>query len=211
MILARLLVVVALAAACTPSSTTARLPAEITPDADGRAGVVLDPPVERPHTDLVATDGTPFDLAQATRGRPALVFMGYTSCPDICPVHLAAIARALDETGLRAGRDLDVVFITADPDRDSAEVVRDFLDNFDRDFLGAVGSSEQVAQAARALGLPEPVLEGDPDSGEFYTVGHGGQVLAFGADGPARLAYPFGVRTSHWVADLPRLVEGTLT
>ncbi|WP_370328469.1 SCO family protein [Euzebya sp.] len=198
-------------AACTPSSTTAQLPQPIDTAGTGLARQALAEPVPRPHTDLVGTDGEPFDLAEATAGKPALVFMGYTSCPDICPVHMAAIARALDETGLRAGRDLDVVFISVDPDRDSPEVLRTFLDAFDPGFTGATGSREALDALADDLGLPQAVLEGDPDSGEYYTVGHPGQVLAFGPDGPAEFQYPFGVRTSHWIADLPDLVEGTLT
>lgn len=199
-----------LLAGCAPTSTTAQLPQQVDADADGVVGVPLPAPVPRPHTDLLDTQGEPFDLAEATAGRPLLLFMGYTSCPDICPVHLSAIARALDRTGLRAGDDLEVVFVTADPGRDTPSVIRDFLDAFDGRFLGATGTTEQIARLADDLGLPPPVLEGDPDSGEFYTVGHPGQVLAFTAEGPAMLEYPFGVRTSHWVAELPRFVDGTL-
>lgn len=148
------LVLALLVTGCSPSSTTARLPTSLEVGDDGLVAVPLAQPLDRPHTDLVGTDGRPFDLAEATAGHPALVFMGYTNCPDICPVHMAAVARSLDQVGLRAG------------------------DNFDTAFLGATGTADQLASTAQQLGLPV-VSAMDPDADGAYTVNHPGQIIAF--------------------------------
>ena len=194
------------AGACQPTSSTAgaRLPASV--EQPARA-VALDGEIPRPSTDLIDTDGAPFDLASATAGRPALVMLGYTSCPDICPVHLSTIARALDELGLRAGRDLDVVFVGVDPSRDTPARIEEFIDHFDPDFLGATGDAAQLAALADDLGLPRPIAE-DPGDGTWYPVEHPAQVMVFGPDGPAEAQVPFGARAGLWVDLLPALIGG---
>lgn len=171
------------------------------------AGTVLDEPVEKPPIVLTDTAGQPFDLRAETDGRVALLFFGYVNCPDICPTHLANVARAFDELPREVSGNVDMVFVTVDPERDRPEVIRDFLDRFDRRFVGLYGTPDEIVEAQQQAGLAVAApdrLEGDRE----YRVSHAGQVLAFGPDGVARLAYPFGTRQSDWVRDLPRLVEG---
>ncbi len=176
------------------------------PEATGFHGAVLAEPIPRPDFVLTDTDGQPFDFAEETAGEPTLLYVGYTSCPDICPAHLAQIAGAMEEAGLDTG-DLRVVFVTADPARDDAERLARYLAAFDEGFTGLTGTPEEVDAALAALGQPAAEVFGERPDGS-YEVTHPSQVLAFGADDTARLVFPFGTSREGWVADLPRLVAG---
>jgi protein SCO1/2 len=165
-------------------------------------GRVLDPAPARPSTDLVDTSGEPFDLAIDTRGELTLVFFGYTNCPDICSIQMATLKQALDRVEVPAR----VVFITTDPDRDTPERLREWLDSFDRSFVGATGSAEAIARAQQDMGVTVAVANRD-ESGVDYTVGHSSAVYVFTPDDQAHLAYPAGTRQEDWVEDLPRVAD----
>jgi protein SCO1/2 len=179
-------------------------------DADRRAresgfrGVALAEPVPRFDFTLTDTEGRPFRFVDETKGFVTLLFFGYTHCPDICPVHMANIASVLSDLPSPARRAIKTVFVTTDPERDTPDRMREWLAAFDRDFIGLRGDMEQVNEIQRQLKLAPAVKMGEM---EDYAVGHASQVLAFSADGPARLAYPSGTRQADWAHDLPRLVE----
>ncbi|MDX1624063.1 MAG: SCO family protein [Gemmatimonadota bacterium] len=168
-------------------------------------GFEIEAPLAMPPATLVDTRGEPYDLRERTAGRITLLFFGYTHCPDVCPVHLANVAAALDHLERPVAREIEVVFVTTDPERDTRKRIRTWLDRFDRGFTGLRGNSATVAELQRELGLPPAVKE--PREGEGYLVGHAAQVIAFGPDGFARARYPFGTRQADWVHDLPRLVR----
>jgi protein SCO1/2 len=156
--------------------------------------------------DLVLTDtqGEPYHLAESTRGKVALVFFGYTSCPDICPVHLANIAAVLHKLPDEVRREVEVIFITTDPARDSLPRLREWVRQFDRGFVGLTGPDSLIAAAERALGVFPAVVDSANSRG--YLVQHAGQVIAFTRDGMARVQYPFGTRQRDWARDLPKLL-----
>lgn len=166
-------------------------------------GTVLAEPRPRPSFTLTTTDGEPFDFAAETQGRLTLLFFGYTYCPDICPIHLATLSGALDQVSI--GKPM-VVFVGVDHERDTPEAVREYLDRYDRDFIGLVGTAEELAAAQNATGVPPSIAEPADDSGD-YLVGHAAQILAYTADDANHVVYPFGVRRQDWVHDLPRLAE----
>lgn len=125
-----------------------------------------------------ATIGGPFTLVSETGetvteadviDRPALVYFGYTFCPDVCPVDAAIMAQAGAELRSR-GLDVRTVFISVDPERDTPEVMADFTDNLDGDMLGLTGSVEQVTAAAQAYRVYFQKAEGDDP--EFYLMDH---------------------------------------
>jgi protein SCO1 len=202
-----LLLVLALAlVACEATSSTAGMSAGLSPGEDGWRGSALDTRATMPEVTLVDTDGEPFDLAARTAGTPTLLFFGYASCPDICPIHLAAIASGMESAGV-SHDDLDVVFVTVDPDRDGPDEIREWLATFDRRFVGLTGEAETIGAALDSLDLPGPVVEGADPRGEGELIGHPAQVIGFDARGEARRVWPFGTRRADWIADLPRLVE----
>ena len=199
---------IAVLAGCSPTSTTASLQAAEPEYAPGWNGVAVEGTPRMPEARFTDTEGRPFDLRAAAMDKPTLVYFGYTHCPDICPVHMANIASALDSSSVRPSQ-INVVLVTTDPDRDTPQVLGDYLDNFDASFIGLTAPQERINQFVVDLGLPEPVLEKPSDGATGdYTVGHPGQVLVFDAQARARIAYPWGTRQSQWVEDLPKLVRG---
>lgn len=200
-----LLVALVMVAACTPTTTTATLHAvqDTAERLPGWNGVAVDGTPRMPAQVFTDADGRPYDLRAAMRERPTLLYFGYTHCPDICPVHLANIAAALDTSSVRASQ-LNVVFVTVDPRRDTTEALADYIANFDASFTALRATQDEIDRVVTDLGLPAPVIE---QGGDDYTVGHPSHVLAFDRDATARVAYPFGTRQSQWVEDLPRLVR----
>lgn len=161
-------------------------------------GVVVDPPKEKPSFTLTDTSGDAYDFVAETEGELTLLYFGYLNCPDICPVHLAQIAEVFDRIP-DVARDTEVVFVSVDPDRDSPEEVRSYLDNFDNRFVGLTGTREELDAAQKAAGVPPATLVGE---GDDYTVDHAGWVIAYAPDGLNHAIYPFGVRQSQWTNDL---------
>ncbi len=173
--------------------------------ASGYRGWLLPRPQQKIDFTLTDTDGQPFHFRQETDGFVTLLFFGYTHCPDVCPIHMANIGAVLEDLPFELRRQIKVVFVTTDPERDTPERLRDWLDNFDRSFIGLRGSREQVNKTQVALALPASVIEETDDGG--YLVGHSARVLAFTKDNYAHIAYPFGTRQADWAHDLPRLVS----
>lgn len=169
---------------------------------DALHGSVVDPPWPRPHVTLVTTDGRPFDFFEATKGTLTLVLFGYTNCPDVCPMHLGTIAAVKNRlTGVEANR-MKVVFITTDPERDTPEVLSQWLGSIDREVIGLRGTREQVARAEDAFHLGRSTKLQDPRG----TVEHAATVVAITADDSVRALYPFGTRQEDWLDDLPKLL-----
>lgn len=169
----------------------------------GLAGTVISPARDRPDFSLTTTDGRPFRFAEETKGRLTLLFFGYTSCPDVCPIHLATLTGALSAAGVPRAL---VVFVGVDPPRDTPERMREFLDQWDTDYVGLVGTPQEIAAAQDSAGVPVAVSEPVNDEGE-YLVGHSTQILVYTSDDKAHVMYPFGVRRQDWVQDLPRLEQ----
>lgn len=97
---------------------------------------------------LVDQDGRPV-TDREFRGKLMLVFFGYTYCPDVCPTELQVMSAVLDELGPKA-TDVQPIFVSVDPERDSPAVLKEYLSNFHERIVGLTGSPEQVAAAARA-------------------------------------------------------------
>jgi len=172
------------------------------------AGQILPEAQPKPEFVLTGTDGRPFDLQARTEGRWTILFFGYTSCPDICPINLGTLNTALETLGPAVRDQFDVVFVTVDPDRDTPTTIRDFLDGFDNRFIGLTGTTDQIVAAQEAAKVP-PAEEGTAaETGSNGTVGHATQMIVYGPDGQARIVYPFGTRQSDWTRDLPRLLGG---
>lgn len=165
------------------------------------AGLEVEP---FPKPDIVLTDtsGAPFDLRAETEGRLTLLYFAYTTCPDICPVHLAQLDSVLDRPEMPDN--VSVVVVTVDPERDTPEVLRDYLDHFSDEFIGLRGTVEEVEEAQRATPTIAVAFK-VPDDDIGYTMAHAGQVVAFAPDGMAYAVYGERTRQSHWANDLPLL------
>jgi protein SCO1 len=113
---------------------------------------------------LVDQNGKPFSDANL-KGKWHLVFFGYTHCPDACPTALNEMSLALDRLGLKRD-EVGVVFITVDPERDTPDVLKSYVQSFDAPIVALTGSPEAVAQAAKAYRVfyaKHPRADGDYD------------------------------------------------
>ena len=112
-------------------------------------------PDPKPLTDFALTDhkNRVFDLA-SLKGKWSFLFFGFTHCPDICPTTLAVLARARDNIAKNAvgAEDIQFVFISVDPNRDTASKLRQYVDYFDTTFLGVTGNDAQIGNLAGQLG-----------------------------------------------------------
>jgi protein SCO1/2 len=180
----------ALTAGCASASGgTAELAGH--PSAGGFAGTAIQHPYPLPDQAFTDTAGQPFTPA-ADADRPVtLVFFGYTHCPDVCNVVLANVASALRRVDASVRDQVEMVFITTDPERDTPDIVRGYLDRFDPAYVGLTAPITTVKAAAASLNIAYAGKEAAADGG--YDVSHGTQVTAF-RDGTSRVV---------WTAETP--------
>ena len=136
---------------------------------------------------LVDQDGKPVSNAEM-KGRPFLVFFGFTHCPDVCPTTLFDMSQMLHALGPDAGR-IGVLFITVDPERDTSAVLKDYLSSFDPHLRGLTGDPAAVDAALKAYRVyakKVPLKDGD------YTMDHTAVVYLMDKNG--RFVAPFNMK-----------------
>lgn len=145
----------------------------------------------------IAAVGGPFHLTDQTgkpvsdqdfKGRPFLVFFGYTHCPDICPTTLFEISEVIKKLGSDADR-TGAIFITVDPERDTPAALKDYLSNFDPHLRGLTGDPaavEAAIKAYRVYAKKVPLKDGD------YTMDHTAVVYLMDKDG--HFVAPFNLK-----------------
>lgn len=162
------------------------------------AGTALPEPRELPAFALVDQAGKPFD-GKRLEGRWSLLFTGFTHCPDVCPTTVALMA---DLNRRVAREDLQFVFISVDPERDTPQAVARYLAHFDPALVGATGSRAEMERLTAGLGLGQVR---NPGAGDEYTVDHSTAFVLIDPD--ARLAGYFSAPHDRdaLAADLSRL------
>lgn len=169
-------------------------------------GSVLEPPAAAPalRLPLAASPGATLDLARTTAdsARAALVFFGYTHCPDVCPTTLHDWVRTRRALGADSAR-VRFVFVTVDPERDTPSVVARYVAAVDPAFIGLAGARAAVDDVQRAWGIAS-YREG-PDSA--YTVAHPAQQFAIDPAGRLRLTFPLGAPPADVADDLRALLR----
>jgi protein SCO1/2 len=114
-------------------------------------GAVITPPLPAAEIKLTDQNGQPFVLSNL-RGKVVLVFFGYTNCPDECPLTMAHLKQTLELLGDRAD-DVQVVMVTTDPARDTAQALKDWLVRFNPTFLGLLGTPDELAKTYSNYGV----------------------------------------------------------
>lgn len=140
------------------------------------------------------------------KGVPSLIFFGYTYCPDVCPTTLAETTAIRAELGLTPDQ-LRIIFVSVDPERDTLDMVKSYVEGFDPSIIGLVGSSlEQTENAKAAFGVfSEKVGEpGDP----YYTVNHTALTFLVKADGTFQGTIAYEEPKDTAIAKVKRLVQG---
>jgi protein SCO1 len=174
-------------------------------ETDGFRGGLITPPLPKPRFTLTDTSGRPFHFYESTSGYVTLLFFGYTFCPDQCPAHMGNIGAAFKKLPAGIADQVKLVFVTTDPARDTAQVLRRWLDVFDRRFIGLSGTEAAIAAAQQSAGVPVAMRAG-PANGN-YSVAHANFVLVYSKDNLAHVIYPGGISKDDWVHDLPLIIR----
>jgi len=151
---------------------------------------------------LTDADGQSRSLADY-RGKLVVVFFGYTQCPDVCPTTMAELAEAKRMLGADGAR-VQGIFVTVDPDRDSAELLKAYVANFGPDIAALRGSLEQVREAAKEFKVFFAKVPGKTDTS--YTVDHTAGSYVFDAQGKVRLFTRYGSGAKALTEDLKILL-----
>ncbi len=167
-------------------------------------GLVPDPLPAKPAVMLTDTSGRPFAFAAATRGKLAYLYFGYTHCPNACPATMGDLSYALHHVPPAVRRQVEVVFVTVDPRRDTPPMLRRWLGHYGRWFVGLTGSERQIETAEREAGVP--LAPPERQQGASYAVQHASIVLAYSPDGLAHAVYTQGFSGQAYAHDMPLLL-----
>ncbi|NJN93942.1 MAG: SCO family protein [Anaerolineales bacterium] len=167
-------------------------------------GAILEPALPVPDFELNSTTGQPFRLSQV-KGDIALIYFGYTYCPDVCPLTLADIKQAVNK--LEQGRErVHFIFISVDPERDTPEALSRYVTAFDPSFIGLTDDFEKVKEVMKPYGaFAEKEIVSDSAAG--YLVSHSARVYLVNADQNLLLMYPFGFKPEDLSSDLAHLLS----
>ncbi len=124
-------------------------------------GSLITPPWQAPEIQLTDHHGQPFTLS-SQRGKVVLLYFGYVNCPDECPLTMAHVKLARESLGEQA-KDVQVVMVSTDPKRDTAQALKDFMTHFDPSFLGLTGTLDELQKTWKDYGV---TVE---DSGETHS------------------------------------------
>ena len=155
-----------------------------------------------PQIELAKLDGETFKLSDQ-KGKAVLLFFGYTSCPDVCPTTLAELKSAMD--GVKAAEQVQVVFISVDPNRDTPEKIQQYVNHFNENFIGLSGSLNELEMIWEDYGIFREEVQSDSAFG--YIVNHTARVYLIDLDGNLRLSYGFQTPAEDITHDLNLLLK----
>jgi protein SCO1/2 len=169
-------------------------------ESPGLKSGVFKPPRPAPQFSLRGSDGPALALSRY-RGKVVALGFGYTFCPDVCPTTLADLAQVRGKLG-PAGKDFQVIYVTVDPERDTAQRLQKYLAAFDPTFIGATGTPDELAHVRESYGIvvSKKIFSGARPG---YLIHHSSPVWLIDGAGNLRAMAPFGTP----VEDLAHDVE----
>lgn len=165
-------------------------------------GTVMQNPSGAPDFSLMSNTGQRVNLDDF-RGKLVVLYFGYTFCPDVCPATLVEIAGAMDILGEDAAK-VQTIMISVDPERDTPEVLGEYVAHFDPSFLGVTGTEDEIAELATLYGIFYEKHEGSAASG--YLIDHTATVLVVDENGALKLILPFGTTADEIAEDLAHML-----
>jgi protein SCO1/2 len=174
---------------------------EAAADAPALKAGVFDPPRQAPGFSLQGSDGRELNISHY-RGKVVLLAFGFTSCTEVCPTTLNTFALARRKLG-PAAADVQVVYITVDPQRDVPARLAKYLGSFDPTFVGGTGTQEQLSAVRSSYGISAQrrVIGND------YTYAHSSFAYLIDRSGRIRALMPYGHSPDDYVNDLTILLK----
>jgi len=151
---------------------------------------------------LTNQDNQRFRL-QDVRGRPVLLFFGYTSCPDMCPMTMSRINGALSRVGSQAS-DVVTLFVSVDPNRDTPAVLKEYVGSFSTPLIGLTGTDEEVGRVASAYHASYQIV---PTGTKNYLVNHTSAIFLIDRQGRLRQYFKYDERPETLAAALRALLD----
>jgi protein SCO1/2 len=170
-------------------------------DADALKAGVFNPAREAPDFSIRGSDGVALTLSHY-RGKVVVLGFGYTSCPNVCPVTLAVLAQAHRKLGA-LGSQVQVIYLTVDPERDSTERLKKYLAAFDPSFVGGTGTAAQMAAVRTNYGVTAERV----GTGSDYAVAHSSYIYLITREGKLRALMTFGHKADDYVHDISMLLN----
>lgn len=153
---------------------------------------------------LTDQDGNVFKR-EDFKGNWSLLFFGFTHCPDICPITLQVLVNARREMAAAGVDELPtIVLVSVDPERDTPEIMREYVSNFGSDTLGITGSLEELRKLTKGLGI---YFEKSDSDGDDYTVNHSAAVMALNPAGQLQAIFSAPHIAENFAHDLPILMS----
>ncbi|EKX62213.1 SCO family protein [Streptomyces ipomoeae] len=197
--------------ACGSGEDSTASVTEVSNTGPRKAATVLDQPFTKPNLVLTDTHGKSYDLRKETKGKPTLIYFGYTNCPDICPLTMNNLAVAKKEAAKKLSQsemaNLRLVFVTTDPERDTPTELGKWLKGIDPEIVGLTGDFDEIQAGARTLGIS--INPPTKDKNGKTISEHGTQVIAFSpkTDG-GYVLYGEDATVQDYEKDLPKLLKG---
>jgi len=166
-------------------------------------GSLIDPPIPAQDFSLQDTRDTTFKL-QDQHGKIVLLFFGYTHCPDVCPTTLYDLNQMMTRLEEKSEQ-IQVVFVTVDPKRDSLEHLREYVTTFNPKFIALGGDFEDLEPVWEAFGVYRE--EKEVGSAGGYLVDHTARVYVIDTQGNLKLTFPFGMPFEAMAEDLQALIK----
>jgi len=176
--------------------------AALVANADELKSGVFNPPRAAPDFSLPGSDGEEFTLSKH-RNKLIVLGFGFSHCQDICPMTLAKLAQARKDLGVLAD-DIQVVYITVDPERDTSERLRRYMANFHSSFIGISGSDEELTKLRKAYGI---MAAKEVHKDGNYQVHHSSYLYLIDNQGLLRALVPFGKTSDDIVHDIRILLQ----
>ncbi|MFI9720898.1 SCO family protein [Streptomyces sp. NPDC052396] len=182
--------------------------AEVSGQSAKQIAIPLDTPKPKPDLVLTDTSGKKYELVKETQGHPVLLYFGYTYCPDVCSTVVSDMAAAAKQLPKDEQRNLRIVFVTTDPDRDTPERMRKWLDaQGGQDIVGLTGDFDSIQAAAKAQGILVEKAKKEKDGS--VTVSHGAQVVGISPkDDKAHWIFTADTTADQYAKALPKIVKG---
>ena len=170
-------------------------------------GSVIDPPVAAGNFTLQDQNAQAFQLSDQ-RGKPVVMFFGYTNCPDICPTTLLQFKQARAQLAASGQADrVRFVFVTVDPERDTPDKMKTYLGAIDSGLVGLTGSQADLESVWKAYGVYRAKQPGLSQDEYADLLEHSSRVYLIDAQGKLRLTYPFGLEPDDVVQDVKYLLR----
>ena len=169
-----------------------------------RGAAYAEPYPPAPGFELTSGNGNDFRLSEM-RGNIVLLFFGYTTCPDVCPTTMAELKSVTDRLGPEKAKNVKVLLVTVDPGRDTPQRMQEYVNHFNKDFVGLTGTQTELSRVWSDYGIFRQIV--DEGSASGYGIDHTARVTLIDQDGNLRASYGFDTPVDDIVHDVRLLLN----